>query len=148
MRSSLCTVPLVLTLALVPCAPAAAADASDERRGPEVGSLRRAITDIGPDSQGSTTPKGDPLSNGIAIGAAIGAATGLGLMAWAYAQCDESCDAPEPLPMYLMAGGVSAAAGAVVGLFIDKARKNTNQRVSVGGSIARARSHVRVTVAW
>jgi hypothetical protein len=45
----------------------------------------------------------------------IGAATGLGLMHWAYMQCQDACDAPEPSPVYLMAGGFGAAVGGVVG---------------------------------
>jgi hypothetical protein len=67
-------------------------------------------------------------------------------MAWAYNQCDDTCDAPEPAPMYLMAGGVGAAVGSVVGLIIDKARKNTNQRVMVGGMVTPKRSQLRVTL--
>jgi hypothetical protein len=86
------------------------------------------------------------VGDGIAIGALIGAGTGLALMGWAYAQCDDTCDAPEPVPMYLMAGGVSAAAGGVIGWLIDASRKNTNGRVSVAGAVTPKRSQLRVTL--
>ena len=127
-----------------------AAHASDERRSPRVGSVAITQTQVSTDFQGQASspgqPKPDSLANGAAIGALIGAATGLGLMGWAYNQCDDTCDAPEPLPMYLMAGGVGAAAGAVVGLVVDAAKKNTTQRVSVAGVVTPKRSQVSVTL--
>ena len=93
-------------------------------------------------------PKADSLSNGIGIGALVGAGVGLGLVGWAYAQCDDTCDAPEPGGMYALGAGMGAAIGAAVGLVIDAARKNTNQRVSIAGSVAPTRSQVRLTVRW
>ena|SRR5688572_14853514 len=130
---------------------AAAAHASDERRSPRVGSVDHFRGPIASASQGSAVPpapKADPLGNGIGIGAAIGAATGLSMMAWAYNQCQDTCDAPEPLPMYLMAGGFGAAVGGVVGWIVDAHRKNTNRRVAIGGAIARKHSHLQVRVRW
>ena len=128
------------------------AHASDERRSARVGSVDPFRGEIAPDFQGSAVPpappKADPLGNGIGIGAAIGAATGLSLMAWAYNQCNDTCDAPEPLPMYLMAGGFGAAVGGVVGWIVDAHRKNTNRRVAIAGLVAPKQSQVRVTVKW
>jgi hypothetical protein len=143
---------LVLLAAAAILSPAAAAHASDERRSVRVGSVDQFRGAIMPDSAASAVlaapPKSDPLGNGIGIGAAIGAATGLGLMAWAYNQCEGSCDAPEPAPMHLMAGGFGAAVGGVVGWIVDAARKTTNRRVVLGGVVAPRRSQVRVTVSW
>ena len=140
---------LVFTLV---AALAPAAQASDERHGPKVGSPAPAEKQALADVQGSTPPaaqpKPDPLSNGIGIGAAIGAGVGFGLVGWAYAECDDTCDAPEPLGMYSFGAGVGAAIGAVVGLIVDASRKNTNQRVSVGGMVTPKRSQLRVTVRW
>jgi hypothetical protein len=139
----------LLTVVALAGRPASAAVLpSDGRHGPKVGSLTQpALEAPAPEvAQSPAASKADSVGNGIAIGAAIGAATGLSLMAWAYAQCEGSCDAPEPLPMYLMAGGVSAAVGGVVGWLIDASRKNTNQRVSVGGVVTARRSQLRVTV--
>ena len=83
------------------------------------------------------------------IGAAIGAGTGLALMGWAYAQCDGSCDAPEPLPMYLMAGGFGAAVGGVVGWLVDALEKEHEPaRRRHRRRRADARSQVRVTVTF
>jgi hypothetical protein len=123
---------------------------SDERHEPKVGSLAQPILEVrtGPDAQTPTQPKPDPVGNGIAIGAAIGAATGLGLMRWGYAQCDGSCDAPEPMPMYLAAGSFGAAVGGVVGWLIDASRKNTSQRVAIGAYAVPKRAAVRVQVRW
>jgi hypothetical protein len=123
---------------------------SDERHQSKVGSLApeiltaRAVPGAG--SQ-APAPK-DSVANGIAIGAAIGAGTGFALMGWAYAQCEGSCDAPEPLPMYLGAGGFGAAIGGVVGWLIDASRKNTNQRVAVTGFALPKRAAVRVQMRW
>ena len=88
------------------------------------------------------------MGNGIAIGAAIGAGTGFALMGWAYAQCDGSCDAPEPLPMYLGAAGFGAAVGGVAGWLIDASRKSTNRRVDVNGFALPKRAAVRVRVTF
>jgi hypothetical protein len=144
MRSCLGTVLVVLVVAAV----APAAHASDERHGPTVGSVTQPLFEIGPDLRLQLPPpsKADPVGDGIGIGALIGAGTGLALMRWAYAQCDDSCDAPEPMPMYLAAGGFGAAVGGVVGWLIDATRKNTSQRVSVAGVVAPKRSQFRVTV--
>ena len=142
---------LAVAVAGLLCAPApAAALPSDERHQSKVGSLTpeiftsRAVLDAG--SQAPS--RKDPVANGIAIGAAIGAGTGLALMGWAYAQCDGSCDAPEPLPMYLQAGGYGAAVGGVVGWLIDASRKNTNRRVAVTGFALPKRAAVRVQMRW
>ena len=123
---------------------------SDERHQPKVGSLAQPILEVRacPDAQFPSPPKGDSVGNGIAIGAAIGAGAGLGLMGWAYAQCDGSCDAPEPMPMYLAAGGFGAAVGGVVGWLIDASRKNTSQRVTVAGTATAKRAFVRFAVRW
>ena len=140
---------LALAVAGRVSAPApAAALPSDERHQPKVGSpapeifTARAVLDTG----AQAPPGKDSVANGIAIGAAIGAGTGFALMGWAYAQCDGSCDAPEPLPMYLSAGGFGAAVGGVVGWLIDASRKNTNQRVAVTGFALPKRAAVRVRV--
>jgi hypothetical protein len=126
--------------------------ASDERHRPGVGSTSDFRDAIAPESiaqtVGSAPRKADPVSNGVGIGMAIGAAAGLGCMAWAYAQCNDTCDAPEPLPMYLQAGGFGAAIGGVVGWIVDAHRKNTNRRVAIGGAIARKHSHLQVRVRW
>src|SRR5687767_2345768 len=65
--------------------------------------------------QGAARPRPDSVANGIAAGALVGAGAGLALMAAMYAQCDGSCDAPEPGPMYLGAAAFGAGAGALVG---------------------------------
>jgi len=144
--------PVVLLATLAMLWSSAAAHASDERRSPRVGSVDDFRGAIAPESIaqtiGSAPRQADPVSNGVGIGMAIGAATGLGLMAWAYAQCNDICDAPEPLPMYLQAGGFGAAIGGVVGWLVDAHRKNTNRRVAIGGAIARKHSHLQVRVRW
>ena len=96
----------------------------------------------------NSQPKADPLSNGIGIGAALGAGVGLGLVGWAYAQCDDTCDAPEPGGMYALGAGMGAAIGAAVGLVIDAARKETNQRVLVAAAATPQRAAVHVRVRW
>ena len=133
---------------MVAAALAPAAHASDERHSPEVGSVAQPVFEIGPELrlQSPSPPKADRVGDGIAIGALIGAGTGLALMGWAYAQCEGSCDAPEPMPMYLAAGGFGAAVGGVVGWLIDATRKTTSQRVSVGGVVTARRSQLRVTM--
>ncbi len=144
------SVPLMATLVMV--ASSTAAHASDERHRPRVGSTSHFRDAMVPDSiaqtVGSAPRKADPVSNGIGIGAAIGAATGLGLMAWAYAQCNDTCDAPEPLPMYLQAGGFGAAIGGVVGWLVDAHRKDTNRRVAVTAIATPRTSQVGVVVRW
>jgi hypothetical protein len=130
--------------------PPATALPSDERRRPKVGSLApeivvaRALPDVG----AQPTPAKDSVANGIAIGALVGAGTGFALMGWAYSQCDAGCDAPEPLPMYLAAGGFCAGVGAVVGWIIDASRKSTNRRVAVDGFALPKRAAVRVRVVF
>jgi hypothetical protein len=139
----------LVTAAIV--ASAGTAHASDERRGGKVGSGGpfQAAQLPGAPAPALDHPEGDPLADGIAIGALIGAGTGLGLMAWAYEQCDGSCDAPEPAPMYLMAGGMGAAVGGVVGFLVDKLRKNTSRRRVTFTAIATPRrSQVGVGVRW
>jgi hypothetical protein len=128
-----------------------AAQPSDERHHSKVGSLAPEIfTSRALPDAGLQTPPGlkDPVGNGIAIGAAVGAGTGLALMGWAYAQCDGSCDAPEPMPMYLAAGGFGAAVGGVVGWLVDASRKTTNRRVDVNGFALPRRAAVRVRVTF
>lgn len=150
MRSGFGTVLAVVVVAALAGVPAV--HASDERHSPRVGSVAPPAQQVRPDFQPPAVPapqpKADPLSDGIGIGAAVGAGVGLGLVGWAYAQCDDTCDAPEPGGMYALGAGMGAAIGAAVGLVIDAARKNTNQRVSVAGSVAPTRSQVRVTVRW
>jgi hypothetical protein len=110
----------LLMLALLPGA-AAAQTAGDTRLLSPAG--RRALLK-GPSALQPQAPRvNDPVSDGIAIGALVGAATGGGLMAWAYAQCDGSCDAPEPAPMYLGAIGMGALVGGVTGWVIDRLHK-------------------------
>ena len=128
------------------------AQASDERHRSRVGSEGPISAAIAANSAAAAAfaaqPKADPVSNGVGIGVAIGGATGLGLMHWAYTQCQDTCDAPEPAPMYLMAGGFGAAVGGVVGWLVDAARKNTYRRVAIGGAIAPKHSHLQVRVQW
>ena len=78
-----------------------AAQPSDECHQSKVGSPAPEIfTARAVQAAGAQAPPGkDSVANGIAIGAAIGAGTGFALMGWAYAQCEGSCDAPEPLPI-------------------------------------------------
>jgi hypothetical protein len=145
-------VPLLVLCAAAAIVSPAVADASDERHDRRVGSLRDFPGPVAP-TQGPATsaappPGADPVANGIAIGAAIGAGTGLALMGWAYAQCNDTCDAPEPAPMYLMAGSMGAAVGGVVGFIVDKVRKNTSQRVTIGGAVTPTRRQVHVAVRW
>ena len=147
-----------VTSSLVACAigsgllapPPATALPSDERHRHKVGSLAPEIVAARavPDAGIQPAPAKDSVANGIAIGAAIGAATGFALMGWAYAQCDAGCDAPEPLPMYLTAGGMGAAIGGVVGWIVDASRKNTTRRVTVNGFALPKRAAVRVRVTF
>ena len=123
---------------------------SDERHGPKVGSLAPEIltSRAAPDAGSQANPAKDSVANGIAIGAAIGAGTGFALMGWAYAQCGDTCDAPEPLPMYLGASAFGAGVGAAVGWIIDASRKSTNRRVAVDGFALPKRAAVRVRMAF
>ena len=155
---------VIVALAVPP-----ATHASDERHSPEVGSVNSAGSGVRgfAGSEGAapalcdpanprarepanknSQPKADPLSNGIGIGAALGAGVGLGLVGWAYAQCDDTCDAPEPGGMYALGAGMGAAIGAAVGLVIDAARKKTNQRVLVAAAATPQRAAVQVRVRW
>jgi hypothetical protein len=142
----------LITAAVVLSGSTQTAHASDERHQPKVGSTSHFQDAMAPESiaqiVGSAPRKADPVSNGVGIGMAIGAATGLGFMAWAYAQCNDTCDAPEPLPMYLQAGGFGAAIGGVVGWIVDAHRKNTNRRVAVTAVVAPKQSQVRLMVRW
>ena len=150
MRAVTRTLLVVAVVAWLSVPTPATALPSDERHQSKVGSLApeiltaRAVPGAG--SQ-APAPK-DSVANGIAIGAAIGAGTGFALMGWAYAQCDGSCDAPEPLPMYLQAGGYGAAVGGVVGWLIDASRKSTNRRVAVNAFALPKRAAVRVRVTF
>jgi hypothetical protein len=152
MRSGFNRSLVLITAAVVLSASTQTAHASDERHRPRVGSAAPFKEAMAPDSPRLARllaqPQADPVSNGIGIGAAIGAATGLGFMAWAYAQCNDTCDAPEPVPMYLMAGGFGAAVGGVVGWLIDANRKSTNQRVTLTGIATPRKTQVRVGVGW
>ena len=123
---------------------------SDERHQSKVGSPAPEIfTARALQAAGTQAPPGkDSVANGIAIGALIGAGTGFALMGWAYAQCEGSCDAPEPLPMYLAAGGFGAAVGGVVGWLVDASRKSTNHRVVVNAFALPKRAAVRVRVTF
>ena len=122
---------------------------SDERYQSKVGSPSPEIfTTRAVPAAGAQAPGKDSVANGIAIGAAIGAGTGFAMMGWAYAQCDGSCDAPEPLPMYLAAGGFGAAVGGVVGWLVDASRKNTSHHVVVNAFALPKRAAVRVRVTF
>ena len=44
-------------------------------------------------------------------------------MTAAYASCNDSCDAPDPIPMFLSAAGFGAGIGALAGFLVDKAHK-------------------------
>ena len=126
-----------------------AAQPSDERHQSKVGSPAPEIFTARAVLAGAQAPPGkDSVANGIVIGAAIGAGTGFALMGWAYAQCEGSCDAPEPLPMYLAAGGFGAAVGGVVGWLVDASRKNTNRRVAVNAFALPKRAAIRVQMRW
>ena len=129
--------------------PPATALPSDERHRPKVGSLAPEIMARAlPDARAQATPAKDPVADGIVIGAAIGAGTGFALMGWAYAQCGDTCDAPEPLHMYLGASAFGAGVGAAVGWIIDASRKSTNRRVAVDGFALPKRAAVRVRMRW
>src|SRR5215203_2904881 len=80
---------------------------SDERHQSKVGSLplESFTSPAVLDGVSQAPPRKDSVGDGIAIGALIGAGAGFALMGWAYAQCEGGCDAPEPMPMYLAAGG-------------------------------------------
>lgn len=107
--------------------------------------LIRELT--GPPSTGRGLPqgRGDSVGNGIAIGALAGAGAGIALVAWMYAQCDGTCDAPEPGPMYLSTAALGAGAGALVGWLVDAARKNDN-RLRFSPVLTPQRKAVRVSV--
>ena len=45
------------------------------------------------------------------------------LMTAAYASCNDNCDAPDPIPMFLSAAGFGAGIGALAGFLVDKAHK-------------------------
>ena len=128
--------------------PPATAQPSDERHQSKVGSLAPEIVTARavPVAEAQGKPVKDSVANGIAIGAAIGAGTGFALMGWAYSQCDSGCDAPEPLPMFLAAGGYGAAIGGAVGWIVDAARNSTNRRVSVNAFALPRRAAVKVRV--
>ena len=130
--------------------PPATALPSDERHRPKVGSLAPEIVMARalPDAGAQATPAKDSVANGITIGAAIGAGTGVALMGWAYAQCGDTCDAPEPLHMYLGASAFGAGVGAAAGWLLDASRKSTNRRVAVEGFALPKRAAVRVKMRW
>lgn len=65
----------------------------------------------------------DGTADGLIVGALIGAGAGLGSMAIAYATACETCDAPEPGPMFLAAGTFGAGIGALTGWVVDKLHK-------------------------
>ena len=150
MRAVTCMLVALAVAGQILAPPPAAALPSDERHQSKVGSLAPEIftSRAALEAVAQAPDRNDSVSNGIAIGAVIGAATGLALMGWAYAQCDDTCDAPEPMPMYLAAGGFGAAVGSVVGWLIDASRKNTNRRVAVDGFAVPKRAAVRVRVTF
>jgi hypothetical protein len=65
----------------------------------------------------------DPAVDGAIIGALVGAGVAAAWMTIAYANCDDSCDAPARGPMYLAAMSMSAGVGAVAGWVVDKLHK-------------------------
>ena len=95
--------------------------------------------------QNARRDRPDSVGNGIAAGALVGAGAGLALVAVMYAQCDGTCDAPEPAPMYLRTAALGAGAGALVGWLVDAARKSDN-RVRVTPVVMPRRQAVRVAV--
>ncbi len=146
---------LFTTLALLAAAAIlspAAAHASDERRSPGVGSVDHFRGPIASASQGSAVlpapPKADPLGNGIGIGAAIGAATGLSMMAWAYNQCQDTCDAPEPAADVSHGRRVRRGSRRRRGVDCRRAQEEHESASRVGGVVAPKRSQMRVTVSW
>ena len=95
--------------------------------------------------QNAPRERADPVGNGIAAGALLGAGAGLAVMAAMYAQCDGTCDAPEPAPMYVGAAAFGAGAGALVGWLVDAARKS-DSRVRVTPVVTPRRQAVRFAV--
>jgi hypothetical protein len=67
----------------------------------------------------------DPVGNGMAIGGLAGAGAAVALMTAAYASCNGSCDAPDPIPMFLTAAGFGAGIGVLAGFLVDKAHKGS-----------------------
>lgn len=65
----------------------------------------------------------DPVGDGVIIGALVGAGVAAVWMTIAYANCDDSCDAPARGPMYLAAMSMSAGVGAVAGWVVDRLHK-------------------------
>ena len=143
---------VLLVAAMFLAGPARPAQASDGRNGPEVGSLRHAHEKIGAVLQAPAGPpapaRPDSLANGAAIGAGLGAMTGVALTAWAYARCDDNCEAPAPGPMYTLGAAFGAGIGAVTGLLIDAARKDRGPRVAVGAVVLPRQKHVTVGWKW
>jgi hypothetical protein len=89
----------------------------------------------------------DSPVDGTILGALIGAGTGLGLMAVAYATTCETCDAPEPGPMFLAAGSFSAGIGAFTGWLIDRLHKGKEVVYpAVAPILAREKKGVALTV--
>ena len=68
----------------------------------------------------------DPVGNGIAVGALIGAGTMTVVTAVAYATCNQSCDAPAPVPFYLSSMAFGAGIGAAAGWLIDRLHKGSD----------------------
>jgi hypothetical protein len=89
----------------------------------------------------------DPVGNGIAWGALAGAGVAAGLVGIAYAQCNDTCDAPARLPMYAGGMAIGAGSGAGVGWLIDKLHKG-KAPAPVAVAIRADRQERAVRVSW
>jgi hypothetical protein len=89
----------------------------------------------------------DSPVDGTILGALIGAGSCLGMVSIAYATACETCDAPEPGPMYLAAGSFGAGIGAFTGWLIDRLHKGREVVYpAVAPILAREKKGVAVTV--
>ena len=135
-----------LALLLVLSVPAHAQAGRPNAR-PTATPLRDASTNLTPASASLLRQAtADPVSNGIAIGAAIGAGAAITMVAIGYATCDGTCDAPEPLPMYLTWAAFGAGIGAATGWIVDSLRRNTNDRIDISVGAAPKKATVKVGV--
>ena len=139
---------LLSVAATLVCASTAAAQSSDGRRrgrvggSPAIGPIAAAVEARGRTLATAQGPA-DSVADGVGIGALTGAAAALGLMGYFYSKCRDTCDAPEPLPMYLSAAATSTGVGAVIGWIADAAHRSSTQRVVLGGAVTRRRADVR-----
>jgi hypothetical protein len=118
MRNLQRTASMTLALLLVLSVPARAQAVRPQPR-PTTTPLRDASTSLNPTSARLLRQAAaDPVSDGITYGALIGAGAAITMIAISYANCDGTCDAPEPLPMYLTWAGFGAGVGALTGWLV------------------------------